>query len=184
MPLSFLGTSTPAFGGLAAVSQAAAILSHPTIDLAVLLVLIGGGLFYGFFAGRRKIVSSLLLTYVALAVFPVFPLPAVAQALGIKDKSIVMMGAFIVLFVFLVLFLGARRRGFGQSSSWWQIFLLSFLQMGLLIHTVLGFLPPEKTAALAPLTRAAFANPSLHVWWLAAPLAVLIIIRRLIYRDE
>ena len=177
-------TSTLSSSSFAAVSHAAEILSHPTIDLIVLFALIAGGLFYGLIAGRRKIISSLMLTYVAIALFPVLPVDAVAASMGMKDKSVAIMAAFVALFILLVLFLGARRRGFGHSTSWWQIFLLSFLQMGLLIHIVLGFLGPEKVKTLAPLTRAVFASPALHVWWLAVPVAALIFIRHLIHRDE
>jgi len=184
MSLHAIATSTLASSALASVSQAASFLSHPTLDVLVLFVLIGGGLFYAIVAGRRKIISSLMITYMALALFPVLPVATLANSFGVKDKSVVFMVSFIILFVLLTLFLGARRRGFGQSSSWWQIFLLSFLQMGLLIHTVLGFLPSEKTAVLAPFTRTVFANPNTHLWWLVAPAAALILIRRLIYRDE
>ena len=184
MPLSFLGTSTLASTSFASVSHAAAALSHPTVDAIVLFVLIAGGLFYGIIAGRRKIVSSLLLTYVAIAIFPTLPIEKLALLSGTRDSSVISMAAFIILFVLLVLFLGARRRGFGQSSTWWQIFSLSFLQMGLLIHTVLGFLPPEKSSALAPFTRSVFANPTLHIWWLVVPILALAVIRRLIHRDE
>ena len=184
MPLNFLSSSTLASTSFASVSQAAAALSHPTVDAVVLFVLIAGSFFYGIVGGRRKIVSSLLLTYVAIAVFPVLPVEKLASLSGAHDPSIASMAAFVVLFVLLVLFLGARRRGFGQSSAWWQIFSLSFLQMGLLIHTVLGFLPPEKSAALAPLTRSVFANPSLRIWWLIIPVFALALIRRLIHRDE
>ena len=184
MPFSLLSTSTLSSSNFAAVSHAAEILSHPTIDLIVLFALIAGGLFYGLIAGRRKIISSLMLTYVAIALFPVLPVDTVAGAMGMKDKSVAMMAAFVALFILLVLFLGARRRGFGHSTSWWQIFLLSFLQMGLLIHTVLGFLPPEKSRTLAPLTRTVFANPPLHVWWLIVPIVALTFIRHLIHRDE
>ena len=184
MPLSLLATSTFASASFAPFSQAAVALSHPTVDLIVLFTLIAGGLFYGIVAGRRKIVSSLLLTYVAIALFPALPLEKLAGMVGMKDKSIILMSGFVALFVVLVLFLGARRRGFGQSSAWWQIFLLSFLQMGLLIHMALGFLPPEKSRMLAPLTRTIFANPDIHIWWLVVPILALMVIRRLIHRDE
>ena len=184
MPLSLISSSTFAFTSLASVSQAAGALSHPTIDVIVLLTLIGGGLFYAFFAGRRKLISSLMLTYMAIAVFPVLPIETLRKITGAGNTPVIPMASFAILFFLLVLFLGARRRGFGHSTSLWQIFLLSFLQVGLLIHIILGFLPPEKINALAPLTRAVFANPSLHVWWLLVPVVVLIFIRHLIHRDE
>lgn len=168
----------------AAVVQFQKIISHPTWDLVVLFALVAGGLLYGITAGRRKIVSTLMLTYVASALFSAIPAEVFANMPWVKEKFVALLGMFLALFLLLAWLLGARRaRGFASDGSWWQIFLLSFLQMGLLIHIILGFLPFDRIQALAPLTRNVFANPNTHFWWLAAPVVVLILIRRLEARD-
>ena len=75
-------------------------------------------------------------------------------------------------------------RAFAAGTPWWQVFLLSFVQAGLLIHIVLGFLSPDKAKLLAPLTRNFFANPDLHLWWLLGPLVILILIRWFEWKEE
>lgn len=179
IPAHLIASST-----FASVSQAATILSHPTVDVVVLLALVGGGLFYGIAGGRRKIASSLLLTYVALAVFPVLPIEALLNIAGVREKAYALMAAFIVLVFILVFFLGARRRGFGSSGAFWQIFLLSFLQAGLIVHTMLGFLPPDRIRLLAPMTRTVFASSGMHIWWLLLPVVVLAVVRHMETRDD
>lgn len=174
------------FASLASSAQGAAqILSHPTWDVVLLLVLAGGGLFWAFLAGRRKIVSTIMLTYVALAIFPAIPAERLARSIGLRDPALGAIGTFFILFVLIVWLLGARRgRAFSPGGPWWQVLFLSFVQAGLLIHIVLTLLPSERAAGLSPLARAVFANPAFHLWWLVAPAAFLVIIRRLAMREE
>ncbi len=144
--------------------------SHPTWDLSLIFAILAAGFFYGISAGKRRIAVAIIYTYVAFGVATVLP---------IADFSI-RAGAFIAIFVLIVWLLGSRRsRGFAPPGSWWQIFLLSFLQVGFLAHLTLTFLPQEKIALLAPLTKNVFANPELHLWWMVSPIAVLVILKRL-----
>ena len=164
---------------------AAKILSHPTWDLILIFVLVGGGLFWAFMAGRRKIVSTIMLTYVALALFSVVPTERLTAPLGLRDPYLGAVGIFVILFAVLVWLLGARRtRPFSPGGPWWQVLVLSFAQVGLLIHIALSFLPAERAGLLAPLTRRVFADPSVHLWWLLSPIILLVIIRRLAMREE
>ena len=174
------------FSSLATSAQGAAqILSNPTWDVILLLVLAGGGLFWAFLAGRRKIISTIMLTYVALAIFPAIPAERLARSIGLSDPAVGTIGVFFILFVLIVWLLGARRgRPFSPGGPWWQVLFLSFVQAGLLIHIVLTMLPSDRAAALSPLSRAIFANPSFHLWWLVAPAVLLVIIRRLSMREE
>jgi hypothetical protein len=169
----------------ASLANISRTLSSPTWDLVLIFVLIGGSLFWAFLAGRRKIISAIMLTYVALAIFPAIPVEGLVGSLGLRDQSLGAIGIFLILLVLIVWLLGARRgRAFSPGGPWWQVLLLSFVQAGLLVHIVLSFLPSERIALLSPLTRGVFADPSVHVWWLAAPAALLVIIRRLAMREE
>lgn len=171
---------------LAAIQTTATkIFSHPTWDLILLFVLVAAGFFYGISAGRRKIISSIIYTYVALAVLPAIPIERVGKILNIQDLFFLKGGIFLLLF-FLMIFLLSRggARAFAASGSWWQVFLLSFVQAGLLIHILLSFLPADKIKDLAPLTRTVFANPNFHLWWLLGPLVILVFIRKTELREE
>lgn len=161
------------------------LLGHPTWDLISLFVLVAIGFFYGISAGRRKIVSTIIYTYVALALLPAFPFDWIARIIQVQNPFFLKIGVFVVVFLLLIFLLGrGGGRAFAASNPWWQVFLLSFIQAGLLIHIILGFLPPEQIKMLAPLTKNFFANPDLRLWWLLGPLAVLALIRRFEIKEE
>ncbi len=166
-------------------STAEQIWSHPTWDLILIFALLAGGFFYGLMAGKRRIAATIIYTYVALAVSSALPIGRWFAPSTELDIFWIRAGSFAALFLILAFFLGSRRsKGLAPAGTWWQIFLLSFLQVGLLIHLVLGFLPQEKIKLLASLTKTVFANPDFHIWWLIIPLALLIILRRLEMREE
>jgi len=183
-PLSLLGSSTVS-SFLPSLASAGAALSHPTVDIGIIFTLLAGGFFWALVAGRRKVVSTIMLTYIALAIFPALPTENILSSIGLRDHALGAIGAFLVVFLILGFLLGARRgRAFGIVGPWWQTLALSFLQMGLLIHIVITFLSDEKKSALSPLTRRIFADPGVHLWWLLAPILFLVIVRRLSMRED
>lgn len=160
----------------AATSQ---ILSHPTWDIVLIFVMIAIGFFYGISRGRHKMVSSVINTYVSLAVFHAMPIEAIARYIKIENLFIVKTAVFFAIFLPLVFLLNrGRPRYFKSNISWWQVFLLSFIQTGLLIHIVFSFLSSETVKQLAPFTRSFFANTNLTIWWLVIPLLFMIFLRR------
>lgn len=166
-------------------STAERILSHPTWDVILIFSLLAAGFFYGISAGKRRIAATILYSYVALAISSALPLTTWMSSSSAIEKFYIRGGVFLGLFLLLALTLGSKKsRGFAPASAWWQIFLLSFLQAGLLIHLVLGFLPPDTIKMLAPFTKNVFANPSLRMWWLILPIAVVIILRKIESREE
>lgn len=162
------------------------VLSHPTWDIVLVFALLAAGFFYGISAGKRRIAATILYTYAALTVSLAFPVERWLGYSEALDIFFIRSGAFLAFFLVLAFLLGSRRGrgGFAPASAWWQIFLLSFLQVGLLIHLIVGFLPPEKIKLLAPLTKNVFANPVLHIWWLAVPIIILMLLRRFEAREE
>lgn len=161
------------------------IISHPTWDMVTVFALIAAGFFYGISAGKWRIGATILYTYTTLAIFSSLPLDTWIKSYNLGQEFAIKIGIFLLLFLFFAIMLGSRnRRGIAFSRAWWQVFLLSFLQVGLLIHIFVSFLPKDKIMLLAPITRTVFANPSLHLWWLGVPLAVLILLRRLGTQDD
>ena len=160
-------------------SVAERILSHPTWDVLLVFALLGAGFFYGISAGKRRIAATLLYTYAAYTVSAALPLEKWFSALPGLNPFFIRAGSFLVAFFFLALFLGAKKsRSFAPAGAWWQIFLLSLLQAGLIIHILLQFLPLEKVKLLAPLTKNVFVNPNWHFWWLFVPLLFLIFLKK------
>lgn len=161
------------------------ILSHPTWDIVLIFALLAAGFFYGISAGKRRMAATLLYTYAAFAVASALPLEKWFGFSSDVDRFFIKAGSFLAFFLLLAFLLGSRKgRGFAPASSWWQIFLLSFVQVGLLIHLVLVFLPAEKSKLLAPLTKTVFANANLHHWWLLASLVLIVFLKRLESRDD
>ena len=162
------------------------ILSHPTWDIIVVLAFVAIGFFYGLSKGKQKIISTILFTYIALALQPILPVQRIQGLTGVEDLFLLRSGLFVVTVFLLLFILGGRQRGRSalRSSSWWQVFILAFVQAGLLIHIIFSFLPPDKVVGLAPLTRTVFANQNLHVWWLVGPLALLALLKKLGLREE
>lgn len=163
--------------GMPATAQQ--ILSHPTWDIILIFVMIAIGFFYGISRGRHKMVSSVINTYVALALFNAVPIGTIAHYLKTDNLFVVKTAVFFAIFLPLVFLMNRGRPRYLRSNiAWWQVFLLSFIQTGLLIHIVFSFLSPEITKSLAPITKSFFANTNLTLWWLGLPLLFLIFIRR------
>ncbi len=170
--------SVPGVPGLntASLSQ---ILSHPTWDIVLIFALISIGFFYGMSRGRHKMVSSVLNTYIALAVFGAMPIASIARYLNLDNLFIIKTGVFFIIFLPLAFFMNrGRPRYLHSNMAWWQVFCLSFIQAGLLLHIIFSFLPAETIKNLAPMTRSFFANTNLTVWWLVLPLLFMIFLRR------
>lgn len=171
---------------LAAIKLSAEkIISHPTWDVVVVFAFIAIGFFYGISAGKWRVAATIMYTYAALAITNSLPLDRWSQEFKIQEPFFVKMATFIGMFLFFSYMLGSRRKlSIAFSTSWWQVFILSFLQVGLLIHLLASFLPPEKIKILSPVVRTVFADPNLHVWWLVVPMAALIILRRFSARED
>ena len=160
-------------------ATAGQILSHPTWDIVLIFVMIAIGFFYGISRGRHKMVSSVINTYVALALFNVVPIGAIAHYLKTNNLFAIKTAVFFAIFLPLVFLMNRGRPRYLRSNiAWWQVFLLSFIQTGLLIHIIFSFLSPEMTKNLAPITKSFFANTNLTIWWLGLPLLFLIFVRR------
>lgn len=168
----------PELGAISVTAQE--IWSHPTWDIVSIFALLCGGFFYGIFAGKSRMAATIIYTYVAYALYLALPLAAWLKNFSEAEEFFAKIGIFAAIFLLLTFSLGSRRgRGFAPANSWWKIFLLSFLQTGLLIHIFLSFLPPGRFEILAPLTKTIFANPAYHIWWVIIPIAVIIIFRHL-----
>mgnify|MGYP001606348497 CR=1 FL=1 len=167
-------------------TTAQSLWSHPSWDVVLIAALLAIGFFYGISTGKKKAVTAIIYTYVTFAVFSAIPIDRLAQLIRLQDALFLKIGLFAVLFILLIFMFGRTRMrgGFARPSAWWQIFLLSFTQVGLMIHILLGFLSQEKIAMLAPLTKNVFANPDLHVWWFLGPIALLIFLKRFSSLEE
>ena len=142
----------------------------------MICALVALSFFYSISVGKRRSMLTIIYTYVALALWSAVPLNRIIAFIPIKETAYAEMGVFLLL-VFLLVFLMAPRRRYSRPASWWQVFLLSLLEVGFLAHILLGFLPPEKIRYFSPLIKALFLSPEIHQWWLLMPIIALIFIR-------
>ncbi len=157
----------------------AAMIGHPTWDIVLVFFLLAFGFFYSITSSKKKLVSTLLLTYVAIALFPIVPVETVTAYLGATRSFYVKTALFLLLFSLLYFFLADRARHRGsRDNPWWILFLLALFEIGLVLHTVFSFLVNEERVLLAPLTRTLFATPYGAWAWLVLPLILLFLFKR------
>ncbi len=172
-----IATATQYYGS--AKASAAGFLSNPSWDIVLVLAFVGAGFFYGVMMGKRRIISSIFYTYIAFALFSVLPQEKILPWLSFVDAFAAKIILFLALFLVLYFLLGSRRsRSPVRASAWWQVFLLSFVQVGFLFHIIIGFLPQETIETLTPFTKTVFANTSLKIWWFVIPILLLIVFKR------
>jgi hypothetical protein len=162
-----------------AKTLAGGFLSNPSWDIVLVLAVLGASFFYGIMMGKRRIISSILHTYIAFAIYSVLPQEKILPWFSFVDAFIARILIFLAIFVGIYFLVGSRSsRGPVRAAAWWQVFLLSFVQVGFLFHIIIRFLPKETVAGLAPLTRQLFANTALTVWWFIIPVLCVIFLRR------
>jgi len=157
--------------------------SSPSWDLFILIFFVVFSLLYGLSLGRDRIIIILVSIYIALAIVNTAPYIRDFQ-LDVKINEVFAFKVTTFLGIFLFLFFLISRSGlmatFGQGSSFgkaWQIFLFSFLHVGLLISIVLSYLTPTAINHLSPLTRNIFVSPNGQLFWLVAPILAIWLVR-------
>ncbi len=159
-------------------------LSAPQWDVLVLLVFVVAVFVYGLSVGRGRMLVTLISTYIALAVWRVLPFVAdLTKNRGREEVFWINSAAFLGL-VILLYFLLSRTafrtstRGRKAGGEWLQIFVISALQVGLLVSVVLSFLPSKPPFDLAPITKTLFTSKHAAFWWTLIPIAGLLVLRR------
>jgi len=155
----------------------------PSWDLFILLAWAGGSVIYVFFAGRGRIISLLMSLYIAKLL--VLQAPWLTNAinsrlpgtLGALQELVTFLLIFVVLFVFLGRYAfrtSADGRHFGSIIF---SIIFSFLQIGLLINTILTYLSITGKI-FSPLITFLFLSNSAGFIWTILPLIFLIVLGR------
>ncbi len=166
----------PQLANLQTISK---ILSNPTWDLLVIFFFVAIGFFYGLTLGKTKLISVLFSLYVSGFVFENFSyLDFLTKGRPLFESFLFRAGAFAVLIIILtILFNRILVRDYTSGSrEWWKIFLLSFLETGLLMSFIFQLLPARQIFNFSPIVQNIFASPSAFFWWLTLPLVALFFI--------
>jgi len=168
----------PQLANLETISR---ILTHPTWDFLIVLFFVAAGFFYGITSGKTKLIAVLFSLYVSGLIFENF------SYLDFFIKGRPLLEVFLLraaVFTIIVILLSALfnkvlwRDGNSGAREWWQVFLLSFLEVGLLMSFIFQFLPAKELFNFSPLVKNIFASNRAFFWWLTLPLVSLFFLAR------
>jgi len=157
-------------------------------DIFIALVLLIAIFIYGFFLGRNRMIVILLSSYFSFLIvqnIPWWKLSSIGW-LGFEQSpssslKIILFLGIILLFYFLMprsvltSVLRVRKRG---AASWWQLLLLSIVQIGFLAMVILSFLPLEAISNLAPTIKKLFIGPEAQFVWITLPILTILLMRK------
>lgn len=166
---------------LASVQTISRILSNPTWDLMVILFFIAAGFFYGITVGKTKLIAMLFSFYVSGLVFENFSyLDFVTEGRPLIEIFLFRAAAFAILVIILaVLFNRFLPHDYASGTrEWWRIFILSFLEVGLLMSLIFQLFPAKELFNFSPFVENLFASSRAFFWWLTLPLVALFFVRK------
>jgi len=146
-------------------------------DWVMILIFLAVALVYGLAMGRNRLVIVMLGVYFSFLLTRAIPWKELTF-LGLKDAP----DSTVQIFIFLALVLGfyfaiphsalryAMKLGGKGRSSWWQVLILSVLQIGLILAMVIAFLPVKVSAGLSPLAQIIFIGPLAYFSWILLPI--------------
>lgn len=140
----------------------------------ILVILCASGIFW-LLIGRFRLHNFLINTYIAFALVQVVP----KDILSLTEYS------SIILFLILVTFLTLANRylfdihQYGSGLSIWQLFVMSFLEIMLLIDIICYFLPAEETLKYVSSNYISyFTDIWWRILWMIIPLLFLIFVKK------
>lgn len=151
----------------------------PTWDVLLIFFFLASGFFYGLFFGRARLLALVVGVYVGIAfreAISFFDITKDSDTISVIQISTFIVSACAAYGIVYSSFLRGRRLG---DERWWQIFLLSFLMMGLVASAVVRLLPADTQTLFTDTIRQIFISNEAYTIWLALPLlAVLFASRR------
>ena len=147
----------------------AAITNLPSWDVFTLVLFASTVLMYSFFVNRERLALVLVSMYSALAISLNTPLIIHYLSRQPTDQYPWMrLGLFIVLFLlFFIIFSTKMSMRTDAGHNWLQAFILSIFQVGLLMASILMFLPADVFPSA--LAHGIFTGDIQRSFWMLAP---------------
>lgn len=156
-------------------------LSEPTWDLFILGFFILGVALYGFALGKSRLVVNMMAIYVAMAIARgLQTIPEVTSQLEIGQLFTLQLTVFTVAFLGCY-YLFSRKSPLGRVANTSRkeniihILVYSIGHVGLILVTVLSFIPQASNAEFSPLTQTIFMSPIAQYIWLLIPIILMIV---------
>ena len=163
-------------------------------DWIMALVFLGVALVYVLSMGKNRLVIVMLGVYLSYFITRSIPWKDLTF-LGMPTGPDSTVQIFIFLALALSFFFAIPRSAFKSSlrlggrgrGVWWQILILSILQIGLIIALVISFLPLKTIVFLSPLSQSIFIGGVAQFLWLLLPILAIMFLggaRQSYYNDE
>lgn len=151
-------------------------------DLILIAALVVGSMVNAFLLGRKLAVATMVSLYMATVVTIFFPFTSLLTSALPLNEGVVRMLLFGVVLVLAELmivrsrlrYLIDRHERMGTS----QVFLLSLLEVGMLIAILVGFASDAFIANLRPMTELLFHSAVAQFVWVTLPVVALIGLKR------
>ncbi|HAR99685.1 MAG: hypothetical protein US57_C0006G0008 [Candidatus Moranbacteria bacterium GW2011_GWC2_37_73] len=143
--------------------------------VTLILVLLVLSTLFWLLVGRFRLHNFLINMYISLAILQVIPKDVMAFS---KNSSILVFLISVVLLTLLNKYLFDIHQS-GSGLALWQVFVMSFFEVVLLLSIVISFLPAkEVTLYISKNSLSYFIDPLWRLVWMIAPLAFLVFVRK------
>lgn len=148
-------------------------------DVTLLLVVVFVSFLFGMFVGRYRLITVLINIYITLALLYSVP----EKYLENYSAQLIFFSSLLIVLTFLGKKLFDISISGAGSGFMWRVFVMSFLEVMLIISIALSILP--KKEALGYVSSKAFlylASPNAQFIWLAIPLIFIFVIHKKLNR--
>jgi len=156
-------------------------LTNPSWDLFVLIAFLAGIYLYVFRYGKDRAFLMLISGYLSL--FLVGKLTLIKEVTGFGIEENFNNKAILFLVLLAVLSWALSHSDFmtvfsrSGKKDWFQVLVISFLQIGFLVSAVISFMPASEFSSLSIFLNTFFASPQAQLFWLIAPFFAISLIR-------
>ncbi|KKP94787.1 MAG: hypothetical protein US25_C0061G0005 [Candidatus Moranbacteria bacterium GW2011_GWE1_36_7] len=143
--------------------------------VTLVLVLLVLSTIFWLLIGRFRLHNFLINMYISLALLSVIPSNVMSFS---KNSSIILFLIFVILLTLMNKYLFDIHQS-GSGMALWQVFLMSFFEVVLLLSIIFSFLPAKDVAKyVSKNSLSYFIDPWWSFAWMILPLAFLIFVKK------
>lgn len=157
-------------------------LREPTWDLFIVAFYALGVLLYGFSMGKYRLVVNMIAIYCAMAVAKTVPDLAEIGG-GFEPQHTFTAQAVVFVFAFVGLYYLLSKRSplsrvvnSYRKEKWSHVALYSLVHVGLILATILSFVPSDSVIPLSPAVKTIFTHSVAQFIWVISPIILMIIL--------
>lgn len=143
--------------------------------VTLVLVLLVLSTVFWLLIGRFRLHNFLINIYISLAILQVVPKDVMAFS---KNSSVLVFLILVILLTLLNKYLFDIHQS-GSGLALWQVFVMSFFEVVLLLSVIVSFLPVKDVAVyISKNSLNYFVGPWWRLVWMVLPLAFLVFVKK------